>query len=523
MRHKATAAALEETPSTLLQGRFEVIKELGRGAGGVVYLVMDRLRRAQVVLKHLWHTPEDADLQAQEATESFNMLARLHHSALPVLLDWGRDAQGRVFYTRPFAPGENGDKLAGELNPDQVAQIAYQLIEVIGQLHRSKYCHGDIKPQNILLDVSAESIDVHLIDFGLIFQTGDVDTGVRGTPLYLAPELLRGATPGIATDLYALGATLYHLFYGVPPFHDAGELQSSTTFKSDMDAVLVDRILHETPEHPPRGWESASNPKHNASQDILTQLIRSLMAPQHTTRTNAVEGALGLLAPWAPAVPQQAPSCFVGREKELDQLMAWVDDNIDQVAKTLPIALLEGPEGIGKRTLVNIAATNIKQRNVILLEHTAVDAEPDKTLEELARQLLISRPDVLGQDATALLRELSLNETGEVRAFGGEHARQLRLMRHLMKAARHTPLFIVLNGLTPKHIAIETIVSLANHLSADRTRPAPTQLAIIATITPGLPMLPTTDFLIFRGRQSGAYLSTPVASSGWRILVEKPE
>ncbi len=454
----------------LIDGRYQVLRELGRGASGAVYVAFDRLRRRKLVLKHLWAQADDSSATADETKESFRLLTQLRHPCLPRVLDWGEDSTGRVFYTKELTDGVPADSVAGTLSPEQVATISGLLLGTILALHRAGYCHGDVKPDNLLVTLREDAPpSATLIDFGLIFQSESEQTGIRGTARYIAPELLAGQTrPGPETDLYAVGASIYHLLYGSPPFADAGPTQSV------VDSVLIDRIVNEEVPHPPPRWK-AKGPAAAA----LVPLIRDLMSRAPAARNAAAVEAVERLEPWAPD-DMAASSAFVGREDELDRLRHWYDA-VDSGGDADPTLVIVGNGGVGKRRLLNVFFEPLRSRGVPVLEHDTDGDESDTLLSELARKLLIHSPQWVARSAD-LLGELS-DDLDLTDPASNPHAQ--RLLDHLAEASSNGTIVISVHAGRP-HRTLESVAALANYLAADRAGDSGARLAVLVTVDPEL-------------------------------------
>jgi DNA-binding NtrC family response regulator/serine/threonine protein kinase/tetratricopeptide (TPR) repeat protein len=463
---------------TLIDGRFEIEEELGRGASGVVYHAFDRLRRQEVVLKHLWSNSEGAGTTAEETKESFRLLTQLKHPGLPQLIDWGEDGDGRVFYTKSVAAGVPASTVAGKISASQVASIAQLLADTVSALHRAGYCHGDIKPDNLLVECSGQSPAVAtLIDFGLIFRSAGEGPGVRGTAHYIAPELLSGANaPGPATDLYALGATLYHLLYGRPPFSDQGE-------QGVADAVLIDRILNDKVDHPAAWWSLPQGEDREAAAALIP-IVQELMSADRDARERAMARAQRDLVRWAPRTPRIG-SVFVGRRDELERLNSWVDGCLH--AGEINALALHGDPGAGKRRLLGVFLEPLRSRGVPVLEHDSGVDETDVTLSELARKLLIHSPDRVARPAE-LLGEL----TGHIgHPEGGNNPQAQRLLDHLAQSAGDDGLVLVIHASRPA-AAQASVTALIDYLGAESTKPAAERpkLAVLINITGALGSIP---------------------------------
>jgi serine/threonine protein kinase len=224
-------------PGALLQGRYRVIRRLGKGGMGAVYEATDLRLDVSVAIKEAFST--DPRLRKQFEHEA-RLLAQLHHAALPRVTDYFTE-DNRVFLVMQFIGGDDVAEIIGKqpgpLPPNTVIAWADQLLDALIYLHtrERQIIHRDIKPHNLKL-TSAGSIA--LLDFGLAKADSDSTgadswTSVFGfTRRYSPPEQMQdqGTTP--RSDIYALGATLYHLLTGVKPAGCAGAYESDCEIRT---------------------------------------------------------------------------------------------------------------------------------------------------------------------------------------------------------------------------------------------------------------------------------------------------
>jgi serine/threonine protein kinase len=208
---------------TLLQNRYTVVRPIGKGGMGAVYLAKDQRLRSTVALKETFFE-DPAMLKAFEREAA--LLANLRHSALPRVIDHFTEDQGQ-FLVMEFIPGDDLEEMlkarGSAFSPTEVLGWADQLLDALDYLHTQEpqIIHRDIKPQNMKLTARGQII---LLDFGLAKGTAGEMSQVAGTgsimgytPTYAPLEQIHSTGTDPRSDLYSLAATLYHLLTGVTP------------------------------------------------------------------------------------------------------------------------------------------------------------------------------------------------------------------------------------------------------------------------------------------------------------------
>lgn len=209
------------TPGTILQSRYRIIRLLGQGGMGAVYLAEDQnLPGRLVAVKENSETSSSA--QDQFEREAL-ILARLKHQNLPQVTDHFVDSlSGRQYLVMEYVEGEDLEQilsLRGPLPETEVLGWVDQVIDALEYMHSQNppVIHRDIKPANIKLTIEGT---VKLIDFGIVrfFKPGQTkDTAALGTPGYAAPEQYGTGQSDARTDIYSLGVTLHQLLTGHDP------------------------------------------------------------------------------------------------------------------------------------------------------------------------------------------------------------------------------------------------------------------------------------------------------------------
>ncbi len=207
----------------LVAGRYRLRGRVGAGGMGVVWQALDERLDRVVALKQLV-VPEGADPVAAvgRAAREARIAARLQHPNAVTVHDVVED-DGKPVLVMEYLPAQTlADRIArGPLPAADVTRIGAQVAGALAAAHAAGIVHRDVKPGNVLLTGDGTA---KITDFGIARAIGDVTvtkTGLlAGTPAFLSPEVARGGEPGPASDVFALGATLYAAVEGRPPFGD---------------------------------------------------------------------------------------------------------------------------------------------------------------------------------------------------------------------------------------------------------------------------------------------------------------
>jgi serine/threonine-protein kinase len=217
---------------------YEVLGELGRGGMGVVYQARQAGLNRLVALKVIRAGPHAGGPELARFKAEAEAVARLQHPNVVSIYEVGEHG-GLPFFSLEFCPGGSlAAKLAGTpLTPQEAARLIEALARAVHAAHEAGVIHRDLKPANVLLAADGTP---KVTDFGLAKKLGDAAgqtaTGaILGTPSYMAPEQAGGLGKhvGPAADVYALGANLYEMLTGRPPFKAATALDTVLQVVSD--------------------------------------------------------------------------------------------------------------------------------------------------------------------------------------------------------------------------------------------------------------------------------------------------
>jgi predicted Ser/Thr protein kinase len=221
--------------------RYQPVRFLGQGGMGQVFLAYDPRLRRNVALKFV---RDGAPELAQRFLSEARAQARVQHERVCEMYEVG-EVQGRAYIAMQYVEGKHLGQLASELTLEQKLLVLRDVAEGVHAAHRAGLIHRDLKPSNILVERTEDGrLKPYVMDFGLArdWHHGDnTATGaVLGTPHYMAPEQARGEVSRLdrRVDVYSLGATLYQVLVGQPPFLGVNALE------------VVNRIQSEEPRSP---------------------------------------------------------------------------------------------------------------------------------------------------------------------------------------------------------------------------------------------------------------------------------
>ncbi|MFI1487029.1 protein kinase [Streptomyces sp. NPDC020747] len=263
----------------LLVGRYRVVAQLGRGGMGVVWRALDEVLGREVAVKELRTysdagAPELADLGLRMQREA-RAAARVRHPGVVAVHDVA-EVDGRPLIVMELVDGPSLDDVLrerGTLDAREVAGIGAKVMDALSAAHRAGVLHRDVKPGNILLDRSGRVV---LTDFGIATMEDPGDGSAThltrsgelvGSLDYLAPERAQGHEPGPASDIWALGATLYAAVEGASPFRRTSTWSTLTAIvveplpeprRAGPLGPVLQQLMHKQPESRP-GADEASH------------------------------------------------------------------------------------------------------------------------------------------------------------------------------------------------------------------------------------------------------------------------
>lgn len=210
----------------VIAGKYKVLRRLGQGGMGSVYLAEQVGIGQQVALKFLNSgLSMDPDVARRFLNEA-KSYARVAHPNAVTLHDFGQDEEGSLYICMEYVEGDDLKRLLsnlGRLNVHEAADIIFQVADVLAFAHARQVVHRDLKPENVMVRQGMRGWHVKVLDFG-IARVADGATrltaqgAVAGTPRYMSPEQAMGLDVDARADIYAVGLVLFELITGKQPF-----------------------------------------------------------------------------------------------------------------------------------------------------------------------------------------------------------------------------------------------------------------------------------------------------------------
>lgn len=394
MTQKGTSTTAPSEIGTVLGQRYEVVRELGRGGMGVVYLCRDVVTGDRVALKRL-RAPEKGEMRPEENWwfhQEARAVALLDHPAIVRARDFGTLGDGTPFFVMDVLPGRSVHEWMHTTHMpwSVIWSMVDQALAGLAHAHARGVIHGDLKPSNIMLDLasSGRGPRAYLLDLGLAwlreYRHDSRLDGARapevavhsgaGTVGWVAPEQIRRqvALVGPATDLYALGCVMYRVLSEKEVFegnaqevlraHKRSPVPSPTLpdgVPNDV-AKFILRLLEKKPWHryefagdARRAWMRLKPPQASTLEEVVQSAPSSRAAPASHAKSLA-PGILSLRAPM-----------LVARQEERAELWRAVE----AVAKGKPrqalIALI-GEAGVGKSRVAEWLCAEVHENAVML-------------------------------------------------------------------------------------------------------------------------------------------------------------
>jgi serine/threonine protein kinase len=367
---------------SILNDRYLIEKEIGRGGIGIVYLARDQqLLSKPVVVKVLQEASSRSPWLKKKFRQEIEALARIDHPGVVGILDAGEISAGRPYLVMQYVDGQALRSIISTqgVTLDRVARIIRQASHALSAAHDKGVYHRDLKPENIMVQSLGENEEfVKIIDFGIAtVKAPDLDstqssTSIAGSLVYMAPEQLKG-NPVAASDTYALGVIAYEMLTGRRPFESGNAVRLYEMQRSSVPIRPKEFVPH-LPAHAEeailRALSFEANDRHARARDFGEELAQALSdfggLSQHPS-LRLREPNLGYLV-----------SKMCNRHRQLSEFTDFFVSNLKLHPGMPQIYLLRGEERECHDSLVErIAGTQIriaaekmwgKHRGVVVLK-----------------------------------------------------------------------------------------------------------------------------------------------------------
>jgi ABC-type transport system substrate-binding protein/serine/threonine protein kinase len=525
-----------------LGNRYEIIKEIGRGGMGVVYLANDPVLDRNVAIKVV--TP---DVVSPESAERFKrearVVAKMDHPSIVSVHDSG-EHEGSLFFVMPFVEGANLRSILKNenLSLGDLIEVAVQVADALEYSHTRGVVHRDIKPENLMVThKEGEGIRVRVTDFGLAMAPAQEritkTATIVGTLAYMSPEQVAGREVDSRSDIYAFGTLLYECLVGEPPF--SGEVQvllyrisheipvPPHTLNPDIDEEIEDvllRCLEKDPTKRPTGKEIAERLSAYRRKLLTSGRNRALLKSSTTMSFQ---------------LPRPAMRPFVGREKEFADLQKRLNAAISGECQ---FVLVSGEAGIGKSRLIEELENLARVRSIAVFHGRFVEVShplPYQGFGEVIQEYFRSKSSSitpvdfsdLASDLIALfpvlaeIKELAIHTEDSSRSMQESGTRKFEdrtyifelLARTITRIAAGKPIVLSFEDLHAANVSIEALDYIVRRLG-----PTPTLIVGTYRTTEVDKRHPIMNLLSgFKGDKRFAQLQlTPLSQSGHRQFLE---
>lgn len=346
----------------MISSRYQVLQEIGAGGIGRVFKAVDRYRGHAVAVKVLsLLQPEHIDRFKRE----FLLLRRLNHPHIVGVYDFGIARQGQPYFSMEYLEGRDWNSFLKPLDQPEFWFVISRICSTLDFLHSKGIIHGDLKPSNIFICPSTEGQLVpRFTDFGFA-ELGQPDESSwwKGTPSYLAPEIIRGERYTHQADLYSLGVLIYESIFGKRPFEEKELIELA---KSHLEKEVV---IPEEPSVPENLrnlilglLEKDPMDRYFSAAEVIDELRKIAPLDTHDTNSSLARQLI-------------ASADFAGREKQLSVLREAWGKNLGGANMVM---LLSGESGVGKTRLLQEFSAQVELEGASVL---SLPLAQGKTLE----------------------------------------------------------------------------------------------------------------------------------------------
>ena len=366
---------------------YKMLKKLGEGGMGIVYLAEDTKLERKVAIKFLPHTISTNSEDKERFKIEAKAAAALNHPSIATIYAF-EEEDDDLFISMEYIEGiELKDKIkAGQIEIDEIIGISIQIVKGLQAAHEKGIVHRDIKPSNIMVNNKNQ---IKIMDFGLAKMSGSInltrtDTTI-GTVAYMSPEQISGEKVDYRTDIWSFGVVLFEMLTGKLPFR--GEYEPSILYSIvNEEPLIVTQFRSDIPEElqtiVDKALQKNTNARYQSVTEILNDLQSCLAEKEYEFKILSSHRSQNIRLN---NLPVQLTS-FVGRNTEIIE--------IKNLLSKVRLLTLIGPGGTGKTRLAIQAASDIVNEfeNGIFFIPLASVNDPKVVAQTIAQSLEVKVP-----------------------------------------------------------------------------------------------------------------------------------
>jgi serine/threonine protein kinase/formylglycine-generating enzyme required for sulfatase activity len=395
-----TRSLLKSTSGDRQFGRYRLLRVLGQGAFGRVYLAFDEELQRQVAIKvptpDRFQKPGDAERYLAEA----RIVATLDHPNIVPVYDVGRTADGSVYVVSKFIEGRTLADRIEEQRPSagEASRLVATVARALDHAHRKRLIHRDVKPANILLEEASNT--PYVADFGLAIseEASLAERNIAGTPAYMSPEQVRGEGHRLdgRSDIFSLGVVLYELLTGKKPFRGSTMMEVFHQVISDDPLVpraLDDSIPAELERICLKALCKRASDRYTTAAELVDDLLHWQQGPQQVNKpVTIVPRGLRSFGPDDADFFLDLLPGTRGRDGLPESIRFW-KTRIEEPDpdKTFDVGLIYGPSGCGKSSLVKAGLLPHLSKSIVAVY---VEATGEETESRILRALRKRLPEL---------------------------------------------------------------------------------------------------------------------------------